>query len=183
MGEAAGTGVEGRQSFFVRAAAVPDLRHDAQGAQVADQVEVAGQFRRQGQHPDRGQGIQGLNLLERPRPRFGRLRPESAGADKRAFEMHAEHPRGARRTRAHHPPDVAQRVFEVGARRGHRRRQQAGRSMGRVLAGHDLDRPVAVHHVTSAAAMHMQVDEAGQDARLVGGGRRHGRTQNGLDPL
>ena len=43
--------------------------------------------------------------------------------------------------------------------------------MTRVRAGNGIDGTVAVHHVAATAAVHVQIDKAGQRQDIAGGGR------------
>ena len=55
--------------------------------------------------------------------------------------------------------------------------------MAGVNARHRVDCAVAIHHVSAAAAVHVQVDETGQHQRLAGAGRRNVRSVYGDDAL
>jgi hypothetical protein len=58
---------------------------------------------------------------------------------------------------------MAQRPFDVFDRRGHGGGQQAGGAVAGVQAAITCGRVAAFHHVAAGAAVHVQVDEAGQD--------------------
>jgi hypothetical protein len=110
-----------------------------------------------------------------------RLRAELAGVDVRPFEMHAEHACAARRARARGGAEVRDDFHQLVARRGHRGGEQARRAELRVGARDRLDRVAAFHHVGAAAAVHVQIDEAGQDVRRVVVGRVGGRAVDHRD--
>jgi hypothetical protein len=98
------------------------------------------------------------SLAERAR----RLRAQLAGVDVRAFQVRAEHARfafAARRRRA----DAFEREVDIFRRRGHGGGQHAGGAVLGVDRGDGVDGVAAFHHVLAAAAVHVQVDKAGQD--------------------
>ena len=130
-------------------------------------------FRRQRQHADRRQTMQVEDFVKRSGTRLGRLCAQSARTDEGAFEVDAEHTRGAGRARVDDAADAGQCVFDALARIGHGGGQQAGCSVRGMQAGDDVDRIAALHHVAAAAAMDVQIDEAGQDACFTGFRRCH----------
>ncbi len=95
---------------------------------------------------------------------MGRLhRARAASAQERAFEMGAEHLRGAGGRRGGRGADRGQRVEQLADRSGDGRRQQRGRAVARVEGGGALDLgDVARVELRSVAAVDMEVDEARQ---------------------
>ena len=151
----------------VRAERMAELHTHAARRHLADDVHVAGNFRRQRDDPDRRDRQILQHFVEHGGDRRVRLRAKLAGVDVRAFQMHAEHACAARRAHAHHVAEIRDDVHQLGARRGHRGGEQARRAEACVRAGDRLDRVAGLHHVGAAATMHVQVDEARQDVRIV----------------
>jgi hypothetical protein len=163
MGEAGRTVVERRDAVFVTAGRVADLHAHAGIGQHAHQLEMALHLGRDRDQSDRRDFAEPLDFAQCRRMNIVGLCAELAGIDIRSFEMHAEHARGAGTRRTASVADRLQRCIEIRQRRGHRRRQEAGRAVPRMHAGDRVDRVGGVHDVATAAAMHMQIDEAGQD--------------------
>jgi hypothetical protein len=171
--EAGGPRLEGRHRLFVRGLGVADLHAHAPRHQGRDHRHRAVDLRRQREHADRRDFVQRQDFLNRRRTHAVRLRAELARTDVRAFQVHAEHARRTRRALAAQRRNRAQGVFQLGQRRGHRGGQQRRRAVAGVHPCQALDGIAAFHGVGAAAAVHVQVDEAGQHDRM--GARTHGR--------
>ncbi len=146
---------------------VAELHAHAARGHLADDLDVARDFRRERDDADRRDRQVLEHLVEHGRHGRVGLRAELAGVDVRPFEMHAEHAGTARRAGPRGGAEIRDDFHQFVARRGHRRREQARRAELRMRADDRFDRVAAFHHVGAAAAMHVQVDEAGQDVRRV----------------
>ena len=165
--ETAGAVLERGHRVVVGRERMAELHAHAARGHLADDLDVAGDFRRERDDADRRDRQVLQHFVEHRRHGRVGLRAELAGVDVRAFEVHAEHARAARRAGARDGAEVRDDLHQFVARRGHRRREQARRAELRVRAGDRLDRVAAFHHVGAATAVHVQVDEAGQDVRRV----------------
>jgi len=81
--------------------------------------------------------------------------------------MHAEHACAARGAVFRMLAETGDHAHQLVARGGHRGGEQACRAMLRVQARDGLRGVAAFHDVRAAAAVHVQIDEAGQDIRRV----------------
>ncbi len=165
--EAARAVLERGDRVVVRAERMAELHAHAARGHLRDDLDVPGDLRRERDHADRRDRQILQHLVERRGHRRVRLSAELAGIDVRAFEMHAEHARAARRARARAVAQLRADAHQLVARRGHRRREQARRAVARVRARDRLDRVAALHHVRAARAVHVQIDEAGQDVGRI----------------
>jgi hypothetical protein len=155
--------VQCRHAFFVGAQRVADLYPHAMVGQVAHQFQVAGNLGRHGNYAHRRQLFETVHFLDGGGTRIVRLRAQLAAVDIRAFQVGAQHARLALAALAHGLADGGQRQVDVFRRRRHGGGQQRGGAVAGVDSGDGMHGIAAFHHILAGAAVHMQVDEAGQD--------------------
>ncbi len=144
-----------------------ELHAHAARCHLGDDLHVAGDFRRQRDHANRRDRQILQHFVHHRRYSRVRLRAELAGVDVRTFQMDAEHTRAAWCANARVVAQPRDDAHQFVARRGHRGSEQTGRAITRMRAGDGFDRVAAFHHVGAAAAVHVQIDETGQDVRRV----------------
>ncbi len=170
-------------AVFVRTERVADLHAHAGVGQCAHQVQVAGDFRRHGDHAQLGQGLQAFDFGQGGGARVVGLRPELAGIDVRAFQVGAQHARRVRAALLAADADGRQGHVDVFRRRRHGGGQQAGGAVARMDGGDGVDGFAAFHDVLAGAAMHVQVDKAGQDIVVAVARRVEGVARDAVDAL
>jgi len=96
MREAGGAGGEGGDAFFIAAQGVADLHTHAACTEGADQAVMPGDFRGDGDHPDRRQAQVGFHFFHQCGVGEVGLRAEFARIDVGPFQVYAEDPGGCR---------------------------------------------------------------------------------------
>jgi hypothetical protein len=90
-------------------------------------------------------------------------------ADERAFQVHAQHARTARWALGHCASQPGQRTTDIRDVRRHCGAEQGSGAVAGMLARHGGAGVAAAHDVHASRAVHVQVDEAGQDRQLAVG--------------
>ena len=180
--EAAGAGVERGQGLVVGGERVAELHGDPEAGEDAHQLQVAGKLGGERHHLHRGEGVEGLHLLQRSWPHGPGLGAELAWIDVRPLEVDAEHAGGAGGSQPQPGADPGERLLQRGAGGGDRGGEEGGGAVPRVEPGEHVHRLAAVHQVGATAAVHVQVDEAGEH-HGGGAGAVDGAAVDGHDPL
>ncbi|KAG1189999.1 hypothetical protein G6F35_013999 [Rhizopus arrhizus] len=167
VGEAGGAGLQCGHAFLVGTGAVAELHTDAHRCKRGNQRGVLADLRRQRHHPDRGECVQLLHQGQRRFDRAVGLRAQPLRADEGALQMHADNARGLCIWCRHRSGHALQRVLDFVQAGGHGGRQQRGGTKAQMGTGNGARHVAALHQVHAGCAMHMQVDEAGQDHRQL----------------
>ena len=183
MRKAHGAMFQRGHAVFIGTERVADLYAHAGVGQGTHQVQVAGDFRRHGDDAQLGQRLQAFDFGQRGSARVVGLRPELAGIDVRAFQVGAQHACRVRAAVVGGDADGAQCHVDIFRRRRHGGGQQAGGAVARMDGGDGVDGFAAFHDVLAGAAMHMQVDEAGQDVIIAIARRVEGIARDAVDAL
>ncbi|MNV02461.1 hypothetical protein D3C71_926970 [compost metagenome] len=181
VGETAGAGLQRGHAFLITAQGVADLHANAAAAEVADQGIVTGDFRGNGDHPDRCERQVRFDFGHQRGVGEVGLRAEFAGVDVGAFEVHAEHPGAALWPLFIEFADGFEDVGDFFARRRHGGGQQRRGAEAHVGSGDGFEGGRAFHDVFAATAVNVQVDETRQQIRQVVVYRIAGHAFDGLD--
>ena len=184
VGHGPGTGVEAEARLVGGRVGVAERDQDAVGGQAPDDVEGAGQLRRDGHRDHVAALAPAVQLgLVRVAAVLLRVGAEPARREVRALEVHAE-AAGRQQVvgavvRRERLAEAVQRAVGVGRGRG----DQGGQERGHAVPGqracqgaHLLD--VGGHQVDPGEAVHLEVDQAGR-----GDPAARGRRQPDLDDL
>ena len=133
-----------------------------------EQPPVRVDLGRHGRDPDGGQIVQLGHEIEIRRDGEGRLRAQGVWADERPFEMHAQHFCAIRCGFRHGLADAGEAGPQCRFGRRHGGCEQGRRAMLPMEPGHGANRVRPFHHVGTAAAMHVEIDEARHDQPLGG---------------
>ena len=167
VGETAGAGLQRGDAFLITAQGVADLHAHAAAAEVADQGVVTGDFRGNGDHPDRRERQVLFDFGHQRGVGEVGLRAEFAGVDVGAFEVHAEHPGAALGPLLTEFADGLEHAGYLFARCGHGGGQQRRGAEAHVGSGDGFEGRRAFHDVFAAAAVNVQVDETRQQVRQI----------------
>ena len=166
MRDHARAAVERRGRLLRRRVAVPARDGDAARDEVVDQLERAGQLRRQRHHPHRPRGEQPLEQRSVGiAPAVRRMRAEPPRREERPLEVHAE---DARARPDHAGTSASAASKSVLRRRDQRRQERRHARLEQRLAGLAVTVAVRLEEVDAAETVHLHVDEAGhRDAAAV----------------
>ena len=142
-------------------------RRDAAVAEPGDELERAGDLRRD---RDEAQAVQvGLEVLV-AQVGWGSEQGRVVGAalgvrQPRSLEIRAERLRPVGGRHRHPVADLVDEPVQVVERRRDAGRQERGHAVAQEVPRHPIERGSAAHRVVAAAAVHMDVDEARRDVR------------------